>query len=212
MEIVLASNNRGKLEELRALLNGTAIDCIPQSDRGVPEVAETGLSFVENAIIKARHASHFTGLPAIADDSGIEVDELNGAPGIRSARYAGDSASDADNTAKLLLGLSTTETDNRQARFRCEVVFVRHELDASPVICSGTWVGRIAETPRGENGFGYDPVFLVGNGQKSAAELSAEEKNRISHRGQALAQLVVRLKELGIGSSLDALQSGRKKI
>ena len=204
MEIVLASNNRGKLEELRALLSGTTIDCIPQSDRGVPEAAETGLSFVENAIIKARHASHFTGLPAIADDSGIEVDELNGAPGIRSARYAGDGASDADNTAKLLLGLSTTETDNRQARFRCEVVFVRHELDASPVICSGTWVGQIAETPRGENGFGYDPVFLVGNGQKSAAELSAEEKNRISHRGQALAQLVVRLKELGIGSSLGA--------
>ena len=200
MQIVLASNNRGKLEELRALLNGTTIDCIPQSDRGVPEVAETGLSFVENAIIKARHASHFTGLPAIADDSGIEVDELDGAPGIRSARYAGDSASDADNTAKLLLGLSTTKTDNRQACFRCEVVFVRHELDASPVICSGTWAGRIAETPRGENGFGYDPVFLVGNGQKSAAELSAEEKNRISHRGQALAQLVARLKELGIGS------------
>jgi XTP/dITP diphosphohydrolase len=200
MQIVLASNNRGKLEELRALLNGTTIDCIPQSDRGVPEVAETGLSFVENAIIKARHASHFTGLPAIADDSGIEVDELDGAPGIRSARYAGDSASDADNTAKLLLGLSTIEADNRQACFRCEVVFVRHELDASPVICSGTWAGRIAETPRGENGFGYDPVFLAGNGQKSAAELSAEEKNRISHRGQALAQLVARLKELGIGS------------
>ena len=200
MEIVLASNNRGKLVELRALLNGTTIHCISQSDRGVPEVAETGLSFVENAIIKARHASHFTGLPAIADDSGIEVDELNGAPGIRSARYAGDSASDADNTAKLLLGLSTTETDNRQARFRCEVVFVRHELDASPLICSGTWEGRIADTPRGENGFGYDPVFLVGNGQKSAAELSAEEKNRISHRGQALAQLVVQLKDLGLGS------------
>ena len=199
MQIVLASNNRGKLEELRALLNGTTIDCIPQSDRGVPEVAEPGLSFVENAIIKARHASHFTGLPAIADDSGIEVDELDGAPGIRSARYAGDSASDADYTAKLLFGLSTTKTDNRQACFRCEVVFVRHELDASPVICSGTWAGRIAETPRGENGFGYDPVFLAGNGQKSAAELSAEEKNRISHRGQALAQLVARLKELGIG-------------
>ena len=205
MEIVLASNNRGKLEELRALLSGTTINCIPQSDRGVPEVAETGLSFVENAIIKARHASHFTGLPAIADDSGIEVDELNGAPGIYSARYAGDRASDTDNTAKLLLGLSSTETNNRQARFRCEVVFVRHELDASPVICSGTWAGRIAETARGENGFGYDPVFLVGNGQKSAAELSAEEKNRISHRGQALAQLVVRLKELGIGSSLSAV-------
>ena len=200
MEIVLASNNRGKLVELRALLNGTTIDCIPQSDRGVPEVAETGLSFVENAIIKARHASHFTGLPAIADDSGIEVDELNGAPGIRSARYAGDNASDADNTAKLLLGLSTTETDNRQARYRCEVVFVRYELDASPLICSGTWKGRIAQTPRGENGFGYDPVFLVGNGQKSVAELSAEEKNRISHRGQALAQLVVQLKDLGLGS------------
>ena len=200
MEIVLASNNSGKLEELRALLNGTTVDCIPQSDRSVSEAEETGLSFVENAIIKARHASHVTGLPAIADDSGIEVDELNGAPGIHSARYAGDSASDADNIAKLLLGLSITETDNRQARFRCEVVFMRHELDASPVICSGTWEGRIAETPRGANGFGYDPVFLVGSGQKSAAELSAEEKNCISHRGQALAQLVVRLKELGIGS------------
>ena len=205
MEIVLASNNRGKLEEIHALLNGTTIDCIPQSDRDVPEVAETGLSFVENAIIKARHASHFTGLPAIADDSGIEVDELNGAPGIYSARYAGDRASDADNTAKLLLGLSSAENNNRRACFRCEVVFVRHELDASPVICSGTWVGRIAERPRGENGFGYDPVFLVGNGQKSAAELSAVEKNRISHRGQALAQLVARLKELGIGSSLGAV-------
>ena len=198
-QIVLASNNRGKLQELRALLNGTTIDCIPQSDHSVPEVAETGLSFVENAIIKARHASRFTHLPAIADDSGIEVDGLNGAPGIRSARYAGDSASEADNIAKLLLGLSIAETDSRQACFRCEVVFVRHELDASPVICSGTWAGRIAETPRGENGFGYDPIFLVGNGQKSAAELSAEEKNRISHRGQALAQLVERLKELGIG-------------
>ena len=198
-QIVLASNNRGKLEELRALLNGTTIDCIPQSDHSVPEVAETGLSFVENAIIKARHASRFTHLPAIADDSGIEVDGLNGAPGIRSARYAGDSASEADNIAKLLLGLSIAETDSRQARFRCEIVFVRHEFDASPVICSGTWAGRIAETPRGENGFGYDPIFLVGNGQKSAAELSAEEKNRISHRGQALAQLVERLKELGIG-------------
>ena len=129
---------------------------------------------------------------------------MNCAPGIYSARYAGDHASDSDNTAKLLLGLSTAESDNRQARFRCEVVFVRHELDASPVICSGTWVGRIAERPRGENGFGSDPVFLVGDGQKTAAELPAEEKNRISHRGQALAQLVVRLKELGIGSSLGA--------
>ena len=193
--IVLASNNRGKLVELQSLLSDTDIEFVPQGVHDVPEAAETGLTFVENAIIKARNASRFTGLPAIADDSGIEVDHLDGEPGIRSARYAGENATDEDNLHKLLRKLDGVAAPERRARFRCEIVWLRHEYDPSPVICSGTWAGRIATEPRGENGFGYDPVFLFAGGEQTTAELDPASKNSRSHRGQALAKLVKVLRE-----------------
>ncbi len=184
-KLVLATGNPGKLAEIRRLLAGSKI--VAQSEFDIESVEETGLSFVENAILKARHASQQTGLPALADDSGIEVDALNGQPGIYSARYAGEDASDADNIEKLLSVLGNQP--NRSARFRCVLVYMRHGLDPSPVICSGAWEGEIATAPCGENGFGYDPVFLPNSMNKSAAELTQEEKNRVSHRGQALKRL-----------------------
>lgn len=187
--IVLASNNKGKLKELGELLADQQLQIIPQGEFDIPEAIEDGLSFVENAIKKARNAARHSGLPAIADDSGLEVDALNGAPGIYSARYAGDGG-DAANNAKLLEALAGVEDEDRTARFQCVMVYMRHAEDPTPLICQGTWEGRILREPQGENGFGYDPLFFVPNENTSAAELSAETKNAQSHRGQALRALV----------------------
>jgi XTP/dITP diphosphohydrolase len=187
--IVLASGNKGKLKEFGELLAGHAIDVLPQSDFGVPDADETGLTFVENAILKARNAAAHTGLAAIADDSGLEVDYLNGAPGIYSARYAGDGGSAANN-AKLLDALHGVPDAERGARFQCLLVYLRHADDPTPLICQGTWEGRILTAPRGEAGFGYDPLFYVAEEGCSSAELSAERKNQLSHRGQALRCLL----------------------
>jgi XTP/dITP diphosphohydrolase len=188
--IVLASGNKGKVRELQALLSVHEIQILPQSDFGVPDAAETGLSFVENAIIKARNASRHSGLPAIADDSGLEVDYLNGAPGIYSARYAGPQCSDADNNAKLLAALQGVSDAQRAARFQCVLVYMRHAEDPTPLICQGSWEGRILTAPLGDNGFGYDPLFWVESEQASSAQLSPQRKNQLSHRGQALRALL----------------------
>ncbi|HMN45825.1 MAG TPA: RdgB/HAM1 family non-canonical purine NTP pyrophosphatase [Povalibacter sp.] len=195
MRLVLATGNRGKLQELQALLAPLAIDVLPQSQFTSVAAEETGLSFVENAILKARHAAHVSGLPAIADDSGIEVDALRGAPGIYSARYAGDRASDQQNLDKLLHDLRDVPLAQRTARYRCALAFMRWDSDASPLVCQASWEGRIVDTPRGSGGFGYDPIFEVEPGV-TAAELPAEEKNRRSHRGQALRQLVAELRDV----------------
>lgn len=192
---VLASANKGKVREINEILSDLDIEVEPQSAFDVPEVEETGLSFVENAIIKARNAAEHTGLPAIADDSGIEVDALNGAPGIYSARYAGMGASDQDNLEKLLTDLKDIPELERSARFQCLLVFMRHATDPTPVICQGSWEGRILNAARGENGFGYDPVFFVSEYGCSAAELSAEQKNSLSHRGKALRKLLAALSD-----------------
>ncbi|MCP4696138.1 MAG: RdgB/HAM1 family non-canonical purine NTP pyrophosphatase [Gammaproteobacteria bacterium] len=187
--IVLASNNAGKVREFSALLAGAGIEVLPQSQFNVSSVAETGLSFVENAIIKARHAAGHTGLPAIADDSGLEVDALNGAPGIYSARFSGENATDAENCRYLQEKLRAIPIQQRSARFQCVLVYMRHERDPTPQICQGVWEGQILQEPQGENGFGYDPVFYVPDHACSAAQLDAEAKNAISHRGQALRAL-----------------------
>ncbi|MDJ0872375.1 MAG: RdgB/HAM1 family non-canonical purine NTP pyrophosphatase [Gammaproteobacteria bacterium] len=192
--VVLASNNKGKVREFGEVLADFHMEIVPQSAFGVPEAEETGLTFVENAILKARNAAARAGLPAIADDSGIEVDALRGAPGIRSARFAGPGASDQANLDKLLAELDGVPEERRGGRFQCLVVYLEHAEDPTPIICQGTWEGRIVREPRGENGFGYDPVFLVAGRDLTAAELSAEQKNAISHRGQALRKLVVALK------------------
>ena len=192
--IVLASNNAGKVREFNQLLASRSTQVIPQGDLAVPEIEETGLSFVENAILKARNAARHAGRPAIADDSGIEVDALRGAPGIYSARFAGSSASDAANLDKLLDEMRDVPEGLRTARFRCLMVYMRHADDPTPAIFQGTWEGRILTAPRGENGFGYDPVFLVPDLGRSAAELDADTKNRLSHRGQALTKLLRHLR------------------
>lgn len=191
--VVLATSNPGKLRELRAMLSQTDWEVLPQSKFDVPDAIEDGLSFVENAIKKARHACALTGLPAIADDSGLEVDALLGAPGIYSARYAGEGASDEENLQKLLLAMEGVPEEKRSARFRCLMVYMRHKLDSSPVICEGSWEGRVASQKQGENGFGYDPIFYVPTHDRCSAQLSAEQKNEISHRGQALAALAEKL-------------------
>ena len=190
--IVLASGNKGKLRELQAVLGSDSVELLPQSDFDVSSVPETGLSFVENALIKARHASEQTGLPAIADDSGIEVDALNGEPGIYSARYAGSEGAEADalNNARLLAELSDVPEAERTARFQCVIVYMRHARDPMPLICQGTWEGRILFAEQGENGFGYDPLFYVPTHNCSSAELDPAIKNSLSHRGQALASLM----------------------
>jgi len=188
--IVLASNNAGKVGEIDELLAAVRIRVIPQGALGVSEVEETGTTFVENAILKARHAARHCGLAAIADDSGLEVDALKGAPGIYSARFAGRGASDAANLEKLLTVLRGVPEARRTARFRCLMVYMLHGEDPTPLICQGTWEGRILSAPRGENGFGYDPVFHVPGEDRSAAELPAATKNHLSHRGQALRALV----------------------
>lgn len=200
-QIVLASNNAGKVREFNELLADLNMEIIPQGKWDFPEAEETGLSFVENAILKARHACEHTGLPALADDSGIEVDALDGAPGIYSARFAGQGASDADNCDLLLNKLKDTPSAERSARFQCLLVYMRHAKDPTPLICQGAWEGQILSTPQGDNGFGYDPVFYVPDLDCSAAQLSSEQKNQRSHRGQALralhAQLQTRLQEAG---------------
>jgi XTP/dITP diphosphohydrolase len=188
--IVLASSNPGKVREINQLLAELDLEVRPQGDFDVSDAEETGLTFVENAILKARNAAQHTGLPAIADDSGIEVDALNGAPGIYSARYAGAGASDQDNLDKLLADLHGVPEDKRSARFQCLMVYLRHAHDPTPLICQGTWEGRILFAARGENGFGYDPVFYLPAQERSSAELAPEVKNALSHRGQALRQLV----------------------
>ena len=187
-KIVLATGNQGKVKELAALLSDHNIDVVPQSDYDVPDVEETGTTFVENAIIKARHAAKITGLPAIADDSGLEVDALNGAPGVRSARYS-EQANDAGNNAKLLDALEGIEPSKRSARFHCVLVYMRHADDPVPVICHGSWEGSILTELKGEQGFGYDPLFWVEQEQKSSAQLPREVKNALSHRGKALKTL-----------------------
>ncbi len=187
--IVLASGNQGKIREINAALANSGLAVIPQSDYNVADVPETGLSFIENALIKARHASQHTGLAAIADDSGLEVDALKGAPGIYSSRYAGTHATDQQNVEKLLANLHTVHEAARTARFQCIIVYLRHAEDPTPFICSGSWEGRILETSQGHHGFGYDPVFYVPTHQCAAAELSPEIKNTLSHRAQALRQL-----------------------
>ena len=187
--IVLASNNAGKVREIERLLAESRIHIRPQGEYGVPEAEETGLTFVENAILKARNAARHSGLPAIADDSGLEVDALRGAPGIYSARYAGPGATDEANLRKLLADLAEVPEAERTARFQCVLVYLRHAEDPTPLICQGTWEGRILFEPRGSNGFGYDPIFLVPSLDHSSAELDPDTKNRLSHRGQALRRL-----------------------
>ncbi len=194
-KIVLASNNPGKAREIGQLLSGLNMQVVPQSDYNVVEAEETGLTFIENAILKARNAALHTGLPAIADDSGLEVDALKGAPGIYSARFAGVNASDQDNLNKLLADLASLSNVPRTARFQCLMVYLRHADDPTPLICQGTWEGEITTEPRGENGFGYDPVFFVPNEACTAAELDAQRKNSLSHRGQALRCLLDKLRQ-----------------
>ncbi len=192
-DIVLASNNQGKVREFNELLAGRDIKVVPQSQYRVEEIEETGLTFVENAILKARNAAQHTGLPALADDSGIEVDALQGAPGIYSARYAGMGAGDQANLQKLLADLKDIPEAQRSARFQCLMVYMRHAKDPTPLICQGTWEGRILLEPRGHNGFGYDPVFFVPTHNCSSAELEPAVKNTMSHRGQALRKLIAAL-------------------
>lgn len=191
--LVLASSNAGKLAELSQLLAGSGLQVLPQSDLSVPDVAETGLSFVENALIKARHAARVTGLPALADDSGLCVDALEGAPGLHSARYAGRHGDDAANIAKLLQALDRVPDGQRGARFYCVLALLRHPHDPAPLIAQGQWHGRILRQPQGSGGFGYDPVFFDPVLGHSAAELPAARKHAHSHRGQALAQLAAAL-------------------
>ncbi len=191
--VVLASGNAGKLREFGGLLVPLGMTLRPQSDFEVPEVEENGLSFVENAIIKARAAAQYSGLPAIADDSGLEVDYLDGEPGIHSARYSGEG--DEGNNRKLLAALGDLPQEQRTARFQCVLVYMRHALDPTPLVCQAAWEGYILREPRGENGFGYDPLFYVPDQQCSSAELAPELKNRISHRARASALLVEALRQ-----------------
>jgi XTP/dITP diphosphohydrolase len=194
MRLVLATNNPGKLREFRELLAPLGFDVEPLAQFTHVNADETGLSFIENAILKARHASQAANLPAIADDSGIEVDALRGAPGIYSARYAGAGASDRRNLDKLLDALRDVPLEQRTARYQCALVFMRWPTDPSPLVCQASWEGRVIATPRGAGGFGYDPVFELPALGKTAAELSADDKNRISHRGKALRELVTQLR------------------
>jgi len=194
-KIVLATGNQGKVKELANMLQDLTLTVVPQSDFNVSEVAETGTTFVENAIIKARHAAKITGLPAIADDSGLAVDYLQGAPGIYSARFAGENATDDDNINKLLRDLKDVSAAQRKARFLCVLVFMRHANDPTPIICQGEWHGFITQQRSGDQGFGYDPVFYVEQQQMTSAQLPRELKNQLSHRGKALELLKAQLAE-----------------
>ena len=190
---VLASANPGKLREFAELLAPLAVRLIPQAELGIRPAAETGSTFLENALLKARHAAHHARLPALADDSGIEVDALGGRPGVWSARVAGEGSSDEQNLRRLLAELHDVPDGFRQARYQCVIVWVRAPSDPAPVIAQGAWEGSIAHTPRGRGGFGYDPVFLPAGEHRTAAELSSIEKNALSHRGKALRALVAML-------------------
>jgi XTP/dITP diphosphohydrolase len=190
MQVVLATHNAGKLRELQTLLASHAVEVVALASFSSEGVAETGLTFIENAILKARYAAKLSGLPAIADDSGLEVDALHGAPGIYSARYAGEHADDGDNTRKLLHALRDVQPEGRTARYRCAIALMRWDLDPAPVVCQSSWEGRILSAPRGTNGFGYDPVFELSDRPLTAAELSGPEKNVLSHRGKALRELL----------------------
>lgn len=192
-KIVLASGNAGKLREFQQLLSGCGFEVVPQSDFNVSNAEETGTTFVENAIIKARHACKATGLPAIADDSGIEVDALNGRPGVYSARYSGESATDESNNQKLLQELTGVPTEKRTARYYAVLAYMRHADDPTPILCHGTWEGVILTEARGEGGFGYDPLFFVPTHNCASAELDKAEKNRISHRGKAMQELLQKI-------------------
>ena len=193
-KLVIASGNAGKLREIARILAPLGIEAVPQSQFNVPDCPEPHVTFVENCLAKARHASAYSGLPALADDSGICVEALNGAPGVQSARYAGEPGSDARNNDKLIAELANEP--NRRAHYTCVMVYVRHPDDPEPVIAEGRWFGEIIDVPRGENGFGYDPYFLVPEFDKTGAELDEDTKNTISHRGHALRDLVEKLKQL----------------
>jgi len=199
MRVVLATGNPGKLQELRAMLEPLAIEAVPLAQFTRAAIPETGLTFVENAIIKARHAAQLAQLPAIADDSGLEVDALQGAPGIYSARYAGEHASDEDNLRKLLAALDGRKAAERTARYCCALVYLRWGHDPFPLISQASWEGRIGEVPRGSGGFGYDPIFELPERAMTVAEMPAPEKNRLSHRGQALRGLVAQLQKEPLG-------------
>lgn len=195
MRVVVATGNAGKLRELTALLAGLDLQLVAQTELGVASVEETGATFADNALLKARHAARSTGLAAIADDSGLEVDALGGAPGLYSARFAGPGADDAANNAKLIAALAGVPEERRGARYRCVLAFVRHADDPTPLLALGNWEGRIVDVPRGTGGFGYDPYFWLPDLQCTAAELAAEVKNRISHRGQAMRALRAALEQ-----------------
>lgn len=193
MRVVLASSNSGKLRELASLLAAFGLDLIAQSSLGVETPPETGETFAANALLKARHAAAATHFPALADDSGIEVDALGGRPGIYSARYAGEGASDQDNVRKMLGELRDVAAERRTARYQCVIAFVSTAADPEPILASGTWEGTLIREPRGLGGFGYDPIFVPRGFDRTAAELDAAQKNSLSHRGQALATLVTQL-------------------
>jgi len=192
-QLVLASGTKKKIVELQEMLSGFGIEVIPQSQLNVPDADETGLTFVENAILKARNVCALTGLPAIADDSGLEVDALHGAPGIYSARFSGDDANDEKNNALLIEKLEGVAPAQRTARYQAVLVLMRHVEDPTPLIAQGSWEGVIGTAPRGSNGFGYDPYFFVPELDQTAAEMSATEKHARSHRGKALTALVAQL-------------------
>lgn len=191
--VVLATGNPGKLREMRAILAPLRLEVVPLTDFTRAAADETGSTFVENALLKARFAARVTGLPAIADDSGLEVDALDGAPGVRSARYAGVGASDADNNGRLLAALDGVPEGQRGAHYRCAVAYLRTADDPAPLVCEASWQGSIGIAPAGAGGFGYDPLFRVAGRAQTAAEMDAAEKNRVSHRGQALRALVAAL-------------------
>ena len=195
-KIVLASSNQGKLAEIESILADQPYTLHPQSEFSVDDADETGLTFIENALIKARHACQQTGHMAMADDSGLEVDALNGEPGIYSARYAGEHGNSEANNIKLMEALKATPEGQRVARFRCVIVLLRHVNDPTPIICQGTWQGTISLSPAGCGGFGYDPLFYLSHYQCTAAELDSQIKNQISHRAQALKQLTAQLQQL----------------
>lgn len=197
-KIVLASNNKGKVREFTEMLSTINMEVLPQANFNIEDADETGLTFVENAIIKARHASAIAGLPAIADDSGLEVDFLNGAPGIYSARYSdmenqGKDATDEKNLLKLLDALKNVPEKKRTARFQCVLVYMKHAYDPTPIICQGAWEGIITTENHGDNGFGYDPIFYVPEHNCTSAQLGSEQKNKLSHRGIALKSLLTKL-------------------
>jgi XTP/dITP diphosphohydrolase len=191
--LVLATGNAGKLREMRAILSPWHVEVLPLSDFTQTAAEETGLTFVENAILKARFAAEASGLPAIADDSGLEVDALHGGPGIHSARYSGPAADDEANNRKLLQELENVADAGRTARYRCAMAYLRWPQDPAPIVCQASWDGRIGREPRGSGGFGFDPLFIVAGSTRTAAEFDPAEKNRVSHRGLALRALVAAL-------------------